>query len=222
LIILLFIIAVLLVVFLFFAASLNIGWNFYLRSVNKLSGGNNEVMITFDDGPHPLHTALVLDLLAQRGVKALFFMIGERALANPGLVKRVADEGHTIGIHTMNHNSRFTFASSAEVKKDLTKCKEVLENLSGREVYFFRPPYGVTNPNIAKAIKEMGLVCVGWSIRSLDTVIKSDIKVVKRVAKRLFRGAIILLHDSLPASPQVLEGVLENLQRRGLKTTVIK
>ena len=221
-IILILILAALLVVTLLFAGSLNIGWNLYLRSVNKLPNSKDEVMITFDDGPHPLYTGKVLDLLAKREVKALFFMIGERALANPALVKRVADEGHTIGIHSMNHNIRFTFASSRVVKEDLSKCKELLERISGREVNLFRPPFGVTNPNIAKAVKEIGLVCVGWSIRSLDTVIRSNNKVVNRVGNKLLPSGIILLHDSLPTSVEVLDGVLEKIRQRRLKTAVLK
>jgi len=205
-----------------FAGSLNIGWNLYLRSVNRLPGKSNEVMVTFDDGPHPVYTGKVLDLLAKREVKALFFMIGERAVANPELVKRVADEGHTIGIHSMKHTAGFTIKSAIGVKEDLTRCKEVLEEISGREVNFFRPPYGVTNPNIANAVKALGLVCVGWNIRSFDTVISSNNRVVRRVAGKLFPGGIILMHDSLPASVKVLEGVLEEIQKIGLKTTVLK
>ncbi len=219
---LILILAALMVVTLLIAGSLNIGMNLYLRSVNKLTNSKDEVMITFDDGPHPLYTGMVLDLLAKRGVKGLFFMIGERALANPKLVKRVADEGHTIGIHSMNHKVGFTFASAKGVKEDLSMCKELLERLSGSEVIYFRPPYGVTNPNIAKAVKEIGLVCVGWSIRSLDTVIRSNNKVVDRVGKRLFPGGIVLLHDSLPSSAQVLEGVLDSISERGLKTVVLE
>jgi peptidoglycan/xylan/chitin deacetylase (PgdA/CDA1 family) len=222
LIIVLVIIVVLLALMVLFAGSLNIGWHLYLRSVNRLPGSKEEVVITFDDGPHPLYTGKVLDLLAERGIKALFFMIGERAVANPKLVKRVADEGHTIGIHSMSHTPGFTFLPAERVKSDLTACRQVLEEISGREVTLFRPPYGVTNPNIAKAVREMGLVCVGWSIRSFDTIIKSKNRVIKRVDKRLFPGGIILLHDSLPGSYEVVEGVLEMIKKRGLKTTVLK
>ncbi len=218
----LIIIVVLISLTVLFAGSLNIGWNLYLRSVNRLPGSKEEVMITFDDGPHPIYTGKVLDLLAKRGVKALFFMIGERAVANPEVVKRVADEGHTIGIHSMNHTPEFTLLSAERVKADLTRCREVLEEISGREVILFRPPYGVTNPNIAKAVREMGLVCVGWSIRSFDTIIKSKRNIIKRVEKRLSPGGIILLHDSLPGSVEVVEGVLETIKIRRLNTTVLK
>ena len=111
------------------------------------------VMLTFDDGPHPDYTPMVLDVLRERGVKAVFFLIGENAIENPQIVRRIADEGHMIGIHSLRHTPEFTISSKKLVKRDLNATIKILEELTGGKIKLFRPPYGVTNPSVGGAVK---------------------------------------------------------------------
>lgn len=203
-----------------FSASLNMGWGFYMPAITKLNAGEKEIMLTFDDGPHPLYTPAVLDILKERGEKAVFFCIGERAFENPELIMRMVNEGHKVGIHSMNHSAGFTFASKSMVEGDIESCRKILSDISGTTIELFRPPFGVTNPNIARAIKKLNLKNIGWSIRSFDTVSDSN-KVVKKIDKELHNGAVVLLHDRLPSAPVTLTGILDVFEKRGYKTTVI-
>ncbi|MDX9782541.1 MAG: polysaccharide deacetylase family protein [Bacteroidales bacterium] len=207
------IIAALIVLGILAAASFRMDLNLYLKSYCKdESEAGRAVMISFDDGPHPVHTAEVLDILKQRGVKALFFLIGEKALENPHLVRRIVSEGHIIGIHSLTHSAEFTIYSKKRVKRDLEASKKILDEISGQNIMLFRPPFGVTNPAIGKAVKELGLISVGWSVRSFDTLYENNTeKTTKRVVKRLKHGSILLLHDRLTNSAGLLENILDYL-----------
>jgi peptidoglycan/xylan/chitin deacetylase (PgdA/CDA1 family) len=210
-----------LAILILFSASLNMGWGLYLPAITRLSALNKEVMLTFDDGPHPVYTPLILDILKEKGVHAIFFCIGEKALENPGIVVRMINEGHKVGIHTMNHSVGFTVASKLMAERDLDNCRKILSDITGTDIVLFRPPFGVTNPNIAKAVKRLKLKTIGWSIRSFDTIKKDEQKVISKVGNELHNGAIILLHDRLYSSAGILKGVLEAIEKQNYKTTII-
>lgn len=211
---------IVLLVLILFSASLNMGWGFYMPAITRLNVNEKQIMLTFDDGPHPVYTLAVLDILRNRGEKAVFFCIGEKALENPEIIIRMINEGHKVGIHSMNHSADFTIASKFMVERDIENCRKILSDISGTGIELFRPPFGVTNPNIARAVKNLNLKNIGWSIRSFDTMSESN-KVVKKIDKELHNGAIILLHDRLPSSPLILTGILDVLETKGYKTTVI-
>lgn len=215
-------ILVFLVPLLLFIASLNIGWNFYVKAFSKSARSANGVMLTFDDGPHPEYTEKVLDILAQSETKAVFFLIGERAIEHPEIVKRIVREGHLAGIHSMRHTAGFTIAPSRMVASDLEACRKILEDITGTKTNLFRPPFGVTNFNIARAVKKLSLKTVGWNVRSFDTAIKDPQRVIERVAGKLAPGSVVLLHDRLQDSPVILSGILEAVRKRGLKTTIFR
>jgi len=215
-------ILVFLVPLLLFIASLNIGWNFYVKAFSKSHHSSDGVMLTFDDGPHPEYTDKVLDILAQSDTKAVFFLIGERAIEHPEIVRRIVREGHLIGIHSMRHTAGFTIAPSRMVESDLDACRKILEDITGTKTNLFRPPFGVTNFNIARAVKKLNLKTVGWNVRSFDSAIKDPQRVIERVAGRITPGSVVLLHDRLPDSPGILSGILESVRKKGLKTTIFK
>lgn len=210
-----------LAVLILFSASLNMGWGFYLPATTRLSPLKKEVMLTFDDGPHPVYTPIILDILRENRIQAIFFCIGEKALENPGIVVRMINEGHKVGIHTMNHSAGFTVATKLMAENDLENCRKILSDITGTDIVLFRPPFGVTNPNIARAVKRLKLKTIGWSIRSFDTIKKDEHKVISKVGKELHNGAIILLHDRLYSSPKILNGILETLEKQNYKTTII-
>ena len=169
-----------------------------------------QVVLTFDDGPTEL-TPLFLDLLNRYEVKAIFFCIGRQIAQYPQIVQRIKDEGHLIGNHTYSHIPQNCFASTAVMTQEIQQTDALLAQL-GIVTPYFRPPYGVTNPHIAKAAKRMGKIVVGWDIRSLDTVIKDETRLWSRVVSKLNQGNIILMHDTSERTLHVLEQLLKYLK----------
>jgi polysaccharide deacetylase len=169
-----------------------------------------QVVLTFDDGPTEL-TPLFLDLLNRYEAKAIFFCIGRQIAQYPQIVQRIKDEGHLIGNHTYSHIPQNCFASTAVMTQEIQQTDALLAQL-GIVTPYFRPPYGVTNPHIAKAAKRMGKIVVGWDIRSLDTVIKDETRLWSRVVSKLTQGNIILMHDTSERTLHVLEQLLKYLK----------
>ena len=169
-----------------------------------------QVVLTFDDGPTEL-TPLFLDLLNQYEAKAIFFCIGRQIAQYPQIVQRIKEEGHLIGNHTYSHIPQNCFASTAVMTQEIQQTDALLAQL-GIVTPYFRPPYGVTNPHIAKAAKRMGKIVVGWDIRSLDTVIKDETRLWSRVVSKLNQGNIILMHDTYERTLHLLEQLLKYLK----------
>ena len=169
-----------------------------------------QVVLTFDDGPTEL-TPLFLDLLNQYEAKAIFFCIGRQIAQYPQIVQRIKEEGHLIGNHTYSHIPQNCFASTAVMTQEIQQTDALLAQL-GIVTPYFRPPYGVTNPHIAKAAKRMGKIVVGWEIRSLDTVLKDETRLWSRVVSKLNQGNIILMHDTSERTLHVLEQLLKYLK----------
>ncbi len=192
--------------------SFQIKWNYHLQSLNhnyKIS--ENHISITFDDGPNPDFTPKVLKLLKENNAKATFFLIGKNAEKHPELVCQIIDQGHTIGNHSYSHSKNFGFFSSEKIIVELRRTNSILKEITGKEIKMFRPPFGVTNPNIKKALKCTGHLSIGWSKRSLDTTDLSEERILKRITSNLKKGDIILLHDSSAKTVAVLEQLLLTL-----------
>ncbi len=190
-----------------------IRWNFYLKSYHK---GNDAklVALSFDDGP-ATETARILDILRDMQVSAVFFIIGERAAGSPELIKRMHNEGHIIGNHSYKHGFHFDWMSAAKMAKEITQTNRLVKSIAGAEPRLFRPPYGVTNPNVAKAVKMTAMSSIGWSIRSFDTKAKDSIELKKRILKQLQGGDIILLHDSMSVTAEILTDLIVQARQKG-------
>jgi peptidoglycan/xylan/chitin deacetylase (PgdA/CDA1 family) len=182
------------------------------------------VALTFDDGPSPEHTPKILSLLDAAKIKATFFVIGRKAEAHPEIIRAIKARGHAIGLHSYAHHRLFSLRSLRYVRADLERCRKAVEAITGEPAILFRPPIGHMSPRIAKAVDELGLVVVGWSIRGLDgTAGARPAEVARRVVDRLEPGAIVLLHDAAerddrpPVSVEALPAILEAMKREGLK-----
>ncbi|WP_258934112.1 polysaccharide deacetylase family protein [Nesterenkonia pannonica] len=103
------------------------------------------VALTYDDGPHPEHTPRILDVLADHQASATFFVLTPAARAHPGILRRMLDEGHRIGLHGADHRSLLTMSTRAAVRA-VAKAKDELEQLAGAPVTLYRPPYGHHTP----------------------------------------------------------------------------
>lgn len=175
------------------------------------------VTITFDDGPLPLMTAKILTILQEYKVPATFFCIGNRIHKHPDIVARIHAEGHLVGNHTFTHGKFFDLQSTNQMVHELEQTDSEIEKTIGLKPRFFRPPYGVTNPNLAKAIKNGNYVTIGWSVRSLDTISIDEEKLFKRVTRKLQAGDVILFHDYCDITIRILPRVLDHIQKLGLK-----
>ena len=179
-----------------------------------------EIWLTIDDGPDPDDTPLILDLLDRHQAGATFFLIGARAARHPHLVADILQRGHEVGHHTHTHPA-FTFwcAGPGRTRTELDNGLTALR-AAGAQPRWFRAPVGIKNFFLNPALNARGLRCVGWNVRSLDSVSTNPAAVVARVMARVRPGAIILMHEgpSLATTVRVraLEGVLGALAARGL------
>jgi peptidoglycan/xylan/chitin deacetylase (PgdA/CDA1 family) len=153
------------------------------------------IALTFDDGPDADFTPRVLDILAARGVRASFFLVGERAARAPGVVRAIADAGHEIGSHGWSHRSLW-LCGPARTDAEIGRARETLGELSGRAPALFRPPWGMVNAAMFAALRRHGQRCVFWSIQPEGLrPAPADVQVT-RVLRRAHPGAIVDLHDA--------------------------
>lgn len=188
--------------------------NYFLKSLIKLK--NNEVLLTFDDGPDPTNTPKILDILKSENVKAIFFVIGHKAEQSPELIKRIIEEGHLIGDHTYTHNNMMAMFSTAKLIKELTKSQENLKQLTGKRIPIFRAPIGYTNPNYKRALNELHLHSIGWNLRSYDTITKDVEKLKQRLVSKTKASDIVLLHDNLDITVEVLQDYIHEAKANGI------
>lgn len=187
--------------------------------VDVKSAGKSEdhIALTFDDGPLPGKTEQVLRILKELDVPAAFFCIGNRVDEHPDLARQIDAEGHIIGNHSYWHGAFFDLKSAPMVTRELYDTDVAVFRAIGKKPRLFRPPYGVTNPMIARAVKRLNHTVIGWSIRSFDTMIADPDKLFKRVTDNIRGGDIVLLHDHGTVTLEVLPRIIEEVRKRGLK-----
>jgi peptidoglycan/xylan/chitin deacetylase (PgdA/CDA1 family) len=195
--------------------SYDICFGLYIKTYCKAKTKKRLLALSFDDGPHREFTPVVLDIMKKHNIKAGFFLIGERLDMEPELAKRIMHEGHMIGNHSFKHTGRFTIRNTKALINDLKQNEDQIYELTGERVRLFRPPYGVTNPNIATAVRLLEYKVIGWSIRSLDTMGWKDKKIIKRVVSRFKPGSVILLHDTHKGIGTILEEVIKKANEQG-------
>jgi peptidoglycan-N-acetylglucosamine deacetylase len=192
-----------------------IQWNFFFKSYNAAETTEKCVAITFDDGPAGEQTAVALDILKKNGAEAAFFCIGKNMEGSDLLLSRMINEGHIIGNHSYSHHVLFDLFSARKMLGDLKTASEICRKITGLSPRFFRPPYGVTNPNLKKAVVKGAFVSIGWSIRSFDTVIRQEDRLLNKILRAIKPGAIILLHDRCDITLAVLPSLLKSIRDRG-------
>ncbi|WP_281637853.1 polysaccharide deacetylase family protein [Flavobacterium marginilacus] len=196
-----------------FIGSSFIGSNYHVKTFcsNPLIT-EKKIAITFDDGPNEM-TAAVLEVLKKYDVKAAFFCIGKNIESHPEILTETIKQGHAIGNHSYSHSPFFDFYSKAKIIAEIEKTDALIETILGRKTTLFRPPYGVTNPSIRKALAVTRHKTIGWNIRSLDGVFKNRKFLLDRIIKRIKPGGIVLLHDTSIETVNVLEQLLSFLEK---------
>jgi len=197
----------------FFYASYSMEFGFYIKALCKNPAKGKKIALSFDDGPHPQYTPAILDVLKEYDVKACFFCIGNNIKGNEEVLRRIKEEGHLIGNHSFSHSFSFPLYSKKRMIKDLEAFERITEPILSEKTNLFRPPFGVVNPTIAYVTNKMGYQVVGWNLRSFDTC-KNKEKVWKKIDRKLSPGSVILLHDPLPESSDLLKGILQIIKEK--------
>lgn len=186
----------------------------FLKSICRIQTKEKIIFLSFDDGPSDQFTPVILDTLKRNNIKALFFCIGQYAELYPELVRRISVR---IGNHAYSHDWRNAFKPSGIIEAEINHTNVILSKIIGSKTNLFRPPFGITNPSFAKALKSTGLQSVGWDIRSFDTIIKDKQKLIQRITDQLRPGSIILLHDNREITSRILNELIETIQKNGYK-----
>lgn len=195
------------------------GWLFG-APVRRFATAKREICLTIDDGPCA-DTPEVLALLAERGQRAVFFLIGDRALERPAEVQRIVAAGHVVGNHTQTHPAHWFWSyAPGPLRREMVRCQETLERLTGKRPQLFRAPVGFYNPFCHAVAAEQQLTCAGWRGHSRDGVCSDVDRVLSRLRRGLQPGSILLIHQGLPHSLTVLQRLLEMLETEGWTLTI--
>lgn len=177
--------------------SANIQMGYFIESHCNSVTEKREIALSFDDGPHPDITHKLLELLNKYDVRGTFFCTGNNVSKYPEIVSEIISNGHVVGNHSYGHSQFFDLFSAGNMKDEILNTNRVIKSISGKTPLLFRPPYGVTNPMLRKAVKRSQMTSIGWSLRSFDTVNNSE-KVLFRLKNRTKPGDIVLFHDTNP------------------------
>lgn len=176
-----------------------------------------KIALTFDDGPDAEYTPMLLDGLAERGVKVTFFVIGRQAQENPELMQRIVDEGHLIGNHTYSHVDIRNMTETA-AKEEIKKANNVIAQFTGEEPSFMRPPFGSGSNKLEK---ELEMIQVLWTIDTMDWSCKNEAKICSTVYKEVEENSIILMHDEYPATVRAALSIIDQLHKEGYEFVTV-
>ena len=199
-----------------FVATTQPGLRIYGPAITRVP---RDVVLTFDDGPHPDSTEPLLAALREAGARATFFVLVDRAEQHPDLMRAIAAE-QEVGLHGLGHHPWLTLWSPERGAEELREAVRRLQAITGQPVRWYRPPFGMTSPRLTRAVELAGLTTVWCSLRTNDGVLGGDERLV-RACQRAEQGDIVLLHEGPRSAPRVLPRVLERLGQEGLRCVTV-
>lgn len=190
----------------------------------------NEIALTIDDGPDPVVTPQVLDMLDRYAAQATFFCIGEKAVRYPDLCREIVRRGHAVENHSQQHRHYFSLMGPRAMTRELQAAQDTLTTISGQRPLFFRAPAGLRNPFLDQVLHRLGLTLASWSARGFDTRVGDAGRVKNKLLRGLHAGAILLLHDGnaaatsagIPVILEVLPALLESAAAAQLRTVTLR
>ena len=196
----------------------------------QAAADRGEVALTFDDGPDPAYTPRVLDLLDAAGMKGTFFLVGAQAERHPALAREIVRRGHGVENHSHRHSPRFACYGVGRARRDVERAQRAIVAATGSVPQYFRAPFGIRSPLLEPALAAVGLRYVSWTRRGFDTVDRDSAKVLRRLARGLAAGDVLLLHDGAmslrradaTAVLTALRALLAQLADRGLKSVTLR
>ena len=194
------------------------------------AAARNEIALTIDDGPDPIVTPQVLDLLDRYAVQATFFCIGDKAAHYPDLCLEIVRRGHAVENHSQRHRHYFALTGYAGILRELQTAQDTLTAITDQRPLFFRAPAGLRNPFLDPVLTGLGLQLASWSARGFDTRIGDAERVRNKLLRGLRAGAILLLHDGnaartpggIPAILEVLPTVLAAARAANLRFVTLR
>lgn len=214
---------------LMFSAALWSQAQIFARVIWRGKAGRGAVSLTFDDGPDPRTTPRILELLRREGHTATFFVIGNKVERYPELTRQIVAEGHTLGLHSYDHDRLYAFKSPRAVVADVERTQRIIQSATGVTTSWLRPPVGQVSPRTAKGAALAHVELVTWSTRGFDGVRRArSASVARRIIRKLADGAVILMHDAaergdfVPAALEALPEVQTAISRRGLKVIPLR
>ena len=176
-----------------------------------------EIALSFDDGPHPRYTPEILSILAEYGVHATFFMVGENVGYYPEAATAVLEAGHEIGNHTFSHH-RLRKMSASEIREEILACEDAISSVAEYRPRFIRPPEGCMNDGLKEAAAELDYRIVLWDVDTLDWAHTPPATIAQHILDEVEAGDIILMHDFIgynSPTPEALRLVIPALLERG-------
>lgn len=159
------------------------------------AAARNEIALTIDDGPDPIVTPQVLDMLDRYATQATFFCVGEKAARYPDLCREIVQRGHAVENHTQHHSHHFALMGRAGFRRELQAAQDTLATITGQRPLFFRAPAGLRNPFLDPVLAQLGLQLASWTVRGFDTRINDAERIKAKLLGNLRAGSILLVHD---------------------------
>ena len=196
---------------------------FFLNVFSRGHTGKPFVSLTFDDGPDPVTTRPLLQLLERHNAKACFFVTGERSALYGNLIKDILELGHDIGNHSYHHDPLLMLRSTTTLHREIESAQLLLKHF-GISPAAFRPPIGATNPRLANVLLQQKLYCINFSCRAFDGGNRNIQRLSERILKKVKQDDIILLHDTRPKGEMdtqiflhEVDLILSGLKKKGLQ-----
>ena len=182
-----------------------------------------EIALSFDDGPHPRLTPVILEILEEYGIKATFFMVGENVGYYPAAARAVVEAGHEIGNHTFSHR-KFGRMDRADMEREIVSCEEAIAALTERPVRFIRPPEGEMSETVRRVAGELRYRVILWDVDTRDWAHTPPDEISRHILDTVQAGDIILMHDFIgydSPTPEALRRVIPALLERGYRFVTV-
>lgn len=205
------------------------GWNkeesrltsiFNSSSIVRGNPNRKTIALTFDDGPKPGITKLLLDVLDEYGVKATFFLTGTMAERYPELVAEINSRGHVIGDHAYSHQD-LTQLSHDAILNELQNTRMLIRGITNKTIRLFRPPGGAINETVVRTAAKAGFITVLWTINVDDVTLSNAQAIAAHILSRAANGDIVLMHDATPATIKALPIIITGLKERGYQFVTV-
>jgi peptidoglycan/xylan/chitin deacetylase (PgdA/CDA1 family) len=201
-----------------------------LSRLPDAAAARGEIALTIDDGPDPLVTPQVLDLLDHFAAKASFFCVGTAAQGHPDLCREIMRRGHSIENHTQHHRYNFSLSGPRSLHREIAWAQSTLTNITGHKPHFFRAPAGLRNLFLDTVLIRLNLRLVSWTRRGYDTINRDPEKVLKLLLHNLRAGDILVLHDGnaaltrngVPVILEILPLLLASVRGAGLHCVTLR
>jgi peptidoglycan/xylan/chitin deacetylase (PgdA/CDA1 family) len=196
-----------------------------LRNISLFHGNEQlpEIALTFDDGPSPVYTEQILQILQNYHIHATFFEIGQQVQGYPQVAREVIAAGNVIGNHTWNH-PQLTLLTAAQLQWQINTTNQTIQQVTGQKPFIMRPPYGSINTIVHTQLEQMGFLPVLWNIDTVDWSLPGTASIINTAVSQARNGAIILMHDgggNRSETVAALPTIITTLQQRGFRFVTI-